>query len=328
MTPRPSAESPGGAMEGAAYLAGGEGGRDGDQAVVRWQYLFEDSYMFDSTIPGWHSFGREDAANLESAYQAMDSASSEPCLSRLSAGGYRYEVDVRGMVQRNLQTGKSRAVRRAEFRYQSQVVEDGGSFVLEARLRGGQEVSWAWEVQGDRGDSLDFRADFAADSAAGSLLPWGAAETLARGSQSEHAWSYAARGAGRLRLCWSSPRSWSAAAPRVLLVECWRGAATEEVAGLPCAAEWLAAAGVAEPAGDGEVRRRERHRCSVLHRHDRVRLEVLVRARPRRGPASGGTGIGWCLQRRQRPADPRERLVARRRKKRARSGRRARRSPS
>ncbi|CAK0902253.1 unnamed protein product [Prorocentrum cordatum] len=157
------------------------------------------------------------------------------------------------MVQRNLQTGKSRAVRRAEFRYQSQVVEDGGSFVLEARLRGGQEVSWAWEVQGDRGDSLDFRADFAADSAAGSLLPWGAAETLARGSQSEHAWSYAARGAGRLRLCWSSPRSWSAAAPRVLLVECWRGAATEEVAGLPCAAEWLAAAGVAEPAGDGEA---------------------------------------------------------------------------
>jgi len=182
--------------------------------AVRWQYYFDKKRAFDSTLPGWHSFGPQESNVLEQSFKQGNSSAK----FRSTSTGYDYEADLTQMTQTNISTKKARTIRRLEVAFRRVVVDGGKSFSLEADLVPEEVVEWIYEVVGEH--KLDFHVVF--EPAVGEEE----ATDVLNTTRSANAWSFKAPVAGRISLKWSS--YFKMATSRAVLVD-WRRKLPEQL---------------------------------------------------------------------------------------------------
>lgn len=175
------------------------------ESSYRWQYYFDKKQMFDSTLPGWHSFGISESKVMERSF-----SNGETSTKVRSSNGYEYDMDFMRMQQHNLSTKKTRSIRRVQVALRRVSVSGGKSFKVSMDLSAGQTAEWIFEVEGDQ--RLDFKAEFCPLS-----VDDGDVVKIVNATLGAHAWSYVTPCAGRVQLQWKN--GWSMASSRVLLYD-------------------------------------------------------------------------------------------------------------
>jgi len=189
------------------------------ESKVRWQYFFDQKKMFDTTLPGWHSFGDQDAKALEKFYINGDTNGKVR-----SANGYEYDMDFARMVQINGSTKTVRPIRRVDVAFRKVEVPAGTRFQVSMDLAEGEVVDWIYEILSEL--RLDFRVDFF--PTAQPALPAGVSPTsrtnaeydsVLKATRNANAWSFVAPAPGIVLLEWKNTFPFSSS--RVLLFD-WR----------------------------------------------------------------------------------------------------------
>jgi hypothetical protein len=161
------------------------------ESTYRWQYYYDKKQTFDSTLPGWHSFGPQEALKLERCY-----SSGERSVKIRSSNGYEYDMDFTAMVQVNCSTNKTRSIRRKEVAFKRHAVPGGKAMQINADLGEGEIVDWTFEVENEM--RLDFTAKFTGATSQAE------AQEIVRATLGANCWSFTAPEAGSLMLRWKN----------------------------------------------------------------------------------------------------------------------------
>lgn len=180
------------------------------ESTYRWQYYFDKKQMFDSTLPGWHSFNMQEAKSMERSFRE-DTQS----VKIRNQNGYEYDMDFAQMTQSNLSTGKIRPIRRVEVAFKRVTVPASKSLKLSMDLEKGESTSWIFEVEGEQ--RIDFKVELCPEAANEDVL------TVINATRSAHAWSFAAPARGKIQLQWRN--SFPFASERVVLYDWHKEAA-------------------------------------------------------------------------------------------------------
>jgi len=177
------------------------------ESSVRWQYFFDKKQTFDSTYPGWHSYGQNETRLLEKEYEKGSDR------LKIKSGGYEYEVDLQRMRQTNLSTQTTRPMRRRQVSFRKVEVVGGGKWDLVLDLAQGESVEWVYEM-GCLDQKIDFRVDFFPEERSEEEP---VSTKVLKATLSASAWSYTAPCAGSVQLTWSN--FFKLASARVVLVD-------------------------------------------------------------------------------------------------------------
>lgn len=177
------------------------------ESSVRWQYFFDKKKALDSTLPGWHSYGENEARLIEKDYANGSSR------TRIKSGGYEYDIDLQRMRQTNLSTQTTRPVRRQQVSFRRVEVLGGGKWELVLDVAKGESVEWVYEMACED-HKIDFRVEFF-PSERSEDQP--VSECVLKATRSASSWSYTAPNAGSVQLTWRN--YFKLASSRVVLVD-------------------------------------------------------------------------------------------------------------